>query len=139
LAIEVPKPSPQKRDLLVAVKAVSVNPIDVKVRASKGPEESELKILGWDAAGTVVEVGPDARLFKPGDNVYYAGSLERQGSNAEYQAVDERIVGKKPVSLTFPEAAALPLTTITAWELLLDRLEVQTKTSEEVDVPKHRH
>ncbi|MBB5065827.1 zinc-binding alcohol dehydrogenase family protein [Granulicella mallensis] len=98
--------------------------MDVKVRASGKPEGSEYKILGWDAAGVVKEAGPEASLFKPGDEVYYAGSIARPGTNAELHLVDERIVGKKPRTLNFAHAAALPLTTITAWELLFDRLGV---------------
>jgi NADPH2:quinone reductase len=124
LDIEVPEPHAKGRDLLIEVKAISVNPVDVKVRASGKPEGSEYKILGWDAAGVVKEAGPEASLFKPGDEVYYAGSIARPGTNAELHLVDERIVGKKPRTLNFAHAAALPLTTITAWELLFDRLEV---------------
>lgn len=121
---DAPKPMPGARDLLVKVAAVAVNPVDWKVRTKFPLPEGETRILGWDACGTVEAVGQQARRFKPGDQVYYAGSLVRPGSNAEYQAVDERIVGRKPKSLTVAEAAALPLTTITAWELLLDRLGV---------------
>jgi NADPH:quinone reductase len=124
LDIEVPEPHANGRDLLIEVKAISVNPVDVKVRASGKPEGSEYKILGWDAAGVVKEAGPEASLFKPGDEVYYAGSIARPGTNAELHLVDERIVGKKPRTLNFAHAAALPLTTITAWELLFDRLGV---------------
>jgi len=123
--IEVPVPEPSGRDLRVEVKAISVNPVDVKVRASATPDATEYKILGWDAAGVVTAVGRDCRLFKVGDEVYYAGSLARPGTNAEFHLVDERIVGKKPESLEFAPAAALPLTTITAWELLFDRLGVR--------------
>jgi NADPH2:quinone reductase len=122
LDIEVPEPHAKGRDLLIEVKAISVNPVDVKVRASGKPEGSEYKILGWDAAGIVKEAGPETSLFKPGDEVYYAGSIARPGTNAELHLVDERIVGKKPRTLNFAHAAALPLTTITAWELLFDRL-----------------
>ena len=122
--IELPDPKPLGRDLLVQVKAVSVNPVDTKVRMRQAPQAGETKVLGWDAAGVVVELGPDAHLFKPGDEVWYAGSLVRPGTNAEVHLVDERIVGKKPKSLGFAEAAALPLTTITAWELLFDRFGV---------------
>jgi len=125
--IEVPIPQVTKRDLLVEIKAVSVNPVDVKVRASAAPDNSEYKILGWDAAGVVKEVGPETSLFKPGDDVYYAGSIARSGTNAEFHLVDERIVGKKPKRLSFAHAAALPLTTITAWELLFDRFAVKPK------------
>ncbi len=118
----MPRPSPGPRDLLVEVKAVSVNPVDTKVRA--GTFTREPKILGWDAAGIVREVGPQVTLFKPGDQVYYAGSIARPGSNSEYHLVDERIVGHQPLSLDAAQAAALPLTAITAWELLFDRLGV---------------
>lgn len=121
---EVPTPQPGARDLLVAVRAVSVNPVDYKVRKRSAPPAGETKILGFDASGVVDKVGPAVTLFKPGDEVYYAGSMLRPGSNAEYQLVDERIVGHKPRHLSFAEAAALPLTSITAWELLFDRLGV---------------
>lgn len=124
LDIEVPEPEAKGHDLLVEVKAISVNPVDVKVRASAKPDEGTYKILGWDAAGIVRGVGPEVSLFKPGDEVYYAGSIARQGTDAEFHIVDERIVGSKPRTLSFHEAAALPLTTITAWELLFDRLGV---------------
>jgi zinc-binding alcohol dehydrogenase family protein len=120
--LEIPTPKPGTRDLLVAVKAVSVNPVDTKVRVRAAPEPGEAKILGWDAAGVVTEVGRDVTLFKKGDEVFYAGSIVRPGTNAEYHLVDERIVGRKPKSLSYAEAAALPLTSITAWELLFDRL-----------------
>jgi zinc-binding alcohol dehydrogenase family protein len=119
--VEIDVPPPGSHDLLVEVKAVSVNPVDVKVRASVDPGGVP-KVLGWDAAGVVVGVGSDVSLFKVGDAVYYAGSIDRPGSNADRQLVDERIVGHKPGSLSFAEAAALPLTTITAWETLFDRL-----------------
>ncbi|ATB39561.1 bifunctional protein zinc-containing alcohol dehydrogenase [Cystobacter fuscus] len=115
--------APTGRDLLVRVEAISVNPVDVKIRARVDPK-GENKQLGWDAAGTVVAVGPEVKLFKVGDAVYYAGSLDRPGANAEQHLVDERIVGHKPRSLDFAEAAALPLTAITAWEMLFDRLRV---------------
>lgn len=122
--IDLPKPGPTGRDILVEVKAVSVNPVDTKVRASAKPEPGQWKVLGWDAAGVVSAVGPDARFFKPGDEVFYAGAINRSGTNAEFHLVDERIVGKKPASIDFASAAALPLTSITAWEMLFDRLEV---------------
>jgi zinc-binding alcohol dehydrogenase family protein len=122
--IELPEPVPDGRDLLVRVQAVSVNPVDTKVRANVDPM-GEARVLGWDAAGTVVAVGPDVGLFKAGDPVYYAGALDRPGSNSELHRVDERIVGRKPQSLSFAQAAALPLTSITAWELLFDRLSVR--------------
>jgi len=124
LDFETAKPEPHGRDIHVAVKAVSVNPVDAKVRKRAAPPEGEIKILGYDAAGIVDAVGPDASLFKPGDEVFYAGSILRQGTNAEFHLVDERIVGRKPNSLSFSQAAALPLTSITAWELLFDRLGV---------------
>jgi NADPH2:quinone reductase len=126
LDVEVPFPHATGRDLLVEVRAVSVNPVDVKVRASAKPDDHDgCKILGWDAAGVVKQVGPECSLFKSGDEVYYAGSLARPGTNAEFHLVDERIVGKKPKRLSFAHAAALPLTTITAWELLFDRFGVK--------------
>jgi zinc-binding alcohol dehydrogenase family protein len=118
-------PEPQGRDIRVAVKAVSVNPVDTKVRKRAAPPEGETKILGFDAAGVVDAVGSDVTLFKPGDEVFYAGSIQRQGTNSEFHLVDERIVGRKPKTLSFTQAAALPLTSITAWELLFDRLGVQ--------------
>jgi NADPH:quinone reductase len=124
LNITVPVPEPSSRDLLVQVKAVSVNPVDTKVRRRSKPEASEYKILGWDAAGVVVRVGSDVTSFRDGDEVYYAGSLVRPGTNAEFHLVDERIVAAKPKTLDFVSAAALPLTTITAWELLFDRFRV---------------
>jgi NADPH:quinone reductase len=129
--VVVDKPKPGPRDLLVAIHAISVNPVDTKIRKGSGPGQpsGELKILGWDAAGIVEEVGSEVTLFKPGDQIYYAGSVDRPGSYAEFQAVDERIVGKKPASLDFADAAALPLTTITAWELLFDRMSVSTSSS----------
>lgn len=124
LDIDIPKPKPSGRDLLVEVRAISINPVDVKVRASTAPEGTEYKILGYDAAGVVAEAGPDCTLFRAGDHVFYAGSISRQGTNAQFHLVDERIVGKKPKSLEFAAAAALPLTSLTAWELLFDRLGV---------------
>jgi zinc-binding alcohol dehydrogenase family protein len=122
---DAPKPEPKPRDVRVAVRAVSVNPVDFKVRQRAAPAAGQTKILGYDAAGVVDAVGSDVTLFKPGDEVFYAGSILRQGTNAEFHLVDERIVGKKPASLGFAQAAALPLTSITAWELLFDRLGVQ--------------
>ena len=122
--LELPTPVPGPRDLLVRVKAVSVNPVDVKVRASSAGTDGAPKILGFDAAGIVEAVGSAVSLFKAGDAVFYAGDLSRQGTNAELHLVDERIVGHKPASLGWAEAAALPLTAITAWELLFDRLGV---------------
>ncbi|MEM1374063.1 MAG: zinc-binding alcohol dehydrogenase family protein [Pseudomonadota bacterium] len=123
--VELPKPEAKGRDLLVAVRAVSVNPVDTKVRKGGGDKvEDPPRILGWDASGVVEAVGPDVTLFQPGDEVYYAGDITRSGSNAEFQLVDERIVGQKPKSLGFAEAAALPLTTITAYEAFFDRLGI---------------
>jgi NADPH2:quinone reductase len=123
--VELPTPEAKGHDLLVEVKAVSVNPVDVKIRANVAPAEGEYKIIGWDAAGIVKAVGPEVTMFKPGDEVFYAGAINRDGSNAEFQLVDERIVGAKPKSLDFAAAAALPLTSITAYEALFDRLKVQ--------------
>ena len=125
LDLELPDPVASGRDLLVQVKAVSVNPVDTKVRKRSTPRGTEARVLGYDAAGIVVAVGDEAELFKPGDEVYYAGSNERAGSNAELHLVDERIVGRKPASIGFAEAAALPLTSITAWELLFERFCVR--------------
>jgi zinc-binding alcohol dehydrogenase family protein len=123
--ITLPDPLATGHDLLVEVKAVSVNPVDTKVRRSAAPAPGqEWKVLGWDASGVVKAVGPDATLFKPGDRVWYAGSIARPGTNSELHLVDERIVGHMPASLDFAEAAALPLTAITAWEMLFDRLGV---------------
>jgi NADPH2:quinone reductase len=122
--LEIEKPTPQGRDLLVEVKAVSVNPVDTKVRKRADPKGGAPKILGYDAAGVVTAVGSGAKLFKSGDEVFYAGSILRQGTDAEYHLVDERIVGAKPKTLDFAAAAALPLTSITAWEMLFDRLAV---------------
>ncbi|HWX06779.1 MAG TPA: zinc-binding alcohol dehydrogenase family protein [Bradyrhizobium sp.] len=121
---EAAKQEPKGRDIRVAVKAISANPVDYKVRKRAAPPEGQTKILGYDASGVVDAVGPDASLFKPGDEVFYAGSILRQGTNSEFHLVDERIVGKKPKTLSFAQAAALPLTSITAWELLFDRLGV---------------
>jgi zinc-binding alcohol dehydrogenase family protein len=119
---ETAKPEPKGRDIRVAVKAVSANPVDYKVRKRAAPPEGETKILGYDAAGIVDAIGPDVTLFKAGDEVFYAGSIQRQGTNSEFHLVDERIVGAKPKTLSFAQAAALPLTSITSWELLFDRL-----------------
>ena len=124
--IQLSDPVATGRDLLVEVKAISVNPVDTKVRASSAPPEGEWKVLGWDAAGVVRAVGPEVTFFKPGDQVWYAGSIARPGSNSELQLVDERITGRMPASLDFIEAAALPLTSITAWEMLFDRMQVKT-------------
>jgi zinc-binding alcohol dehydrogenase family protein len=121
---ELASPTPGVRDVCVTVKAVSVNPVDVKLRAGAAPPAGETRILGFDAAGIVDAIGSGVTLFQPGDEVYYAGALDRPGSNSEQHLVDERLVGRKPKSLTFAQAAALPLTSITAWELLFDRLGV---------------
>jgi NADPH2:quinone reductase len=123
--IELPRPEPAGRDLLVEIRAVSVNPVDTKVRLRAAPADGGWKVLGFDAAGVVVAAGPAASLFRPGDAVYYAGTTSRPGTNAELHLVDERIVGRKPATLDWAEAAALPLTTITAWEMLFDRLEAE--------------
>jgi len=122
--IELPAPVPGARDLLVRVKAVSVNPVDTKVRKNAAPEAGQAKVLGWDAVGTVEAVGAGVKNFKVGDRVYYSGSIIRPGTNAELHAVDERIAALAPKSLDDAQAAALPLTTITAYELLFDRLRV---------------
>ena len=119
---EAAKPEPKGRDIRVAVKAISANPVDYKVRKRAAPPAGQTKILGYDAAGIVDAIGPDVTLFKPGDEVFYAGSILRQGTNSEFHLVDERIVGAKPKTLSFAQSAALPLTSITAWELLFDRL-----------------
>ena len=123
-----PVPEATGRDLLVDVRALSVNPVDVKVRASDHPSGKD-RVLGWDASGVVVAAGPDASLFNVGDEVYYAGDLTRDGSYATHQLVDERIVGRKPRTLSHPEAAALPLTTITAWEGLFDKLRLDSTSA----------
>lgn len=118
------KPTPSGHDILVAVKAVAVNPVDTKVRAPKDKIEYPPRVLGWDASGVVEAVGQDVTLFKRGDEVYYAGDITRSGSYAEFQLVDERIVGYKPKTLSHSEAAALPLTSITAYEVFFDRLGI---------------
>jgi zinc-binding alcohol dehydrogenase family protein len=124
--IDLPAPEPKGHDLLVEVRAVSVNPVDTKMRLRATPPAGAHQVLGWDAAGIVKATGPDATRFRPGDAVFYAGDLTRPGTNAELHLVDERIVGAKPASLNFAEAAALPLTAITAWEAMFDRLQVKT-------------
>ena len=123
--IELPTPTPTGRDLLVEIRAVSVNPVDTKIRRGSTPERGTWKVLGWDAAGIVVATGPDATLFGPGDEVFYAGAIDRPGTNSQFHLADERIVGPKPRSLDGAEAAALPLTAITAWETMFDRLDVR--------------
>ncbi len=122
--LNLENPEVSGHDLLVEVKAISVNPVDTKVRAPKDKVEIEPKILGWDASGIVVAIGSEVEHYSVGEKVYYAGDITRQGSNSEFQVIDERIVGKKPESLSFAEAAALPLTSITAWEALFDRLGI---------------
>ncbi len=124
--IDLPKPSPEGHDLLVKVEAVSVNPVDYKQRKAGSATP---RVLGWDAAGTVEAAGRDVTLFKPGDAVYYAGDVTRPGCDSEYHLVDERIVGRKPKKLDFAQAAAIPLTAITAWEAFFDRLKVQSGRS----------
>jgi NADPH2:quinone reductase len=123
--IDIPRPEPGPRDLLVEVRAVSVNPVDTKVRRRAAADADGWKVLGWDAAGVVVAVGGDVSRFAAGDQVFYAGALNRPGTNAEYHLVDARIVGRKPASIDFAQAAALPLTAITAWEALFDRLDIR--------------
>lgn len=124
LDVELPEPEAKGHDLLIEVSAVSVNPVDTKVRAPKDKIELNYRVLGWDAVGKVIAVGELVSLFKPGDEVYYAGSLTRAGSNSQKHLVDERIVGHKPKSISNAQAAALPLTAITAWEGLFDRLQI---------------
>ncbi|WP_434673461.1 zinc-binding alcohol dehydrogenase family protein [Pseudomonas sp. R1-15] len=128
--IELPEPVAGPRDLLVEVKAISVNPVDTKVRQNVQPEAGAAKVLGWDVAGVVKAVGSEVTLFKTGDKVFYAGSIARAGGNSELHVVDERIVGNMPTTLGFAEAAALPLTAITAWELLFDRLQIKEGQSD---------
>ena len=126
--ITLDKPKAEGRDLLVKIVAVSVNPVDTKLRLGAAPEGSDWRVLGFDASAVVESVGAEVRNFKTGDAVFYAGSIARPGTNSEYHLVDERIVGRKPASLTDAEAAALPLTAITAWEMLFDRLDVKRPT-----------
>jgi NADPH2:quinone reductase len=123
--LDLPKPEATGRDLLVEVKAVSVNPVDTKIRQRRADPDGAPQVLGWDAAGTVVAVGDAVTGFAVGDAVFYAGAIDRPGTNAEYHVVDDRIVGHKPQSLDWAQAAALPLTSITAWETLFDRLDVR--------------
>ena len=130
LDIEMPNPVARDRDLLVEVRAVSVNPVDTKQRKGVKPEPGqEFKVLGWDCAGVVIGMGKQCSLFKKGDEVFYAGCIARQGSNAQLHTVDERIVAAKPKSLNFAQAAALPLTALTAWELLFDRFGADRRVS----------
>ncbi|RJG13349.1 zinc-binding alcohol dehydrogenase family protein [Pseudomonas cavernicola] len=130
--IELPEPTPGPRDLLVEVRAISVNPVDTKIRQNVQPENGQAKVLGWDVAGVVKVVGSDVSLFEVGDKVFYAGALNRAGGNSERHVVDERIVGHMPKNLSFTQSAALPLTAITAWELLFERLQIaQNKTDQQ--------
>lgn len=122
--IEQDTPAPNSRDLVVKIDAISVNPVDTKIRVRVEPEDGNHKVLGWDAVGEVVAVGDQVEFYKTGDKVFYAGDLTRPGTNSEFHVVDERIVGHKPGSISNAEAAALPLTTITAWEMLFDRLGI---------------
>lgn len=131
--IELPQPIATGHDLLVKVKAIAVNPVDYKIRQRVAPDDGSYKVIGWDAVGEVVATGESVTQFRPGDVVYYAGDLNRQGSNAEYQLVDERIVGTKPKSLSDAEAAALPLTTITAWELLFEHLAIRQQSPDSTE------
>lgn len=126
LDLELPQPVAGPGQILVRVKAVSVNPIDTKMRIRTTPAQGSYQVLGWDAAGVVIETGEDTTRFKKGDEVFYAGALNNRGTNAEYHVVDERIVGRKPTTLTFEEAAAMPLTSITAWESLFTRLQIDS-------------
>ncbi|WP_062210449.1 zinc-binding alcohol dehydrogenase family protein [Aureimonas sp. AU12] len=128
--LDLPRPFATGRDLLVRVEAVSVNPVDTKQRGPVADEKRLPRILGFDAAGVVEAVGSDATLFREGDAVFYAGAVDRQGSNAQYQLVDERLVARRPASLDFADAAALPLTAITAWETLFDRFRIEPDRSE---------
>jgi len=132
ILFETETPKPSGRNLLVKIQAVSVNPVDTKVRQSAAKDKTlaEPKIIGWDAVGIVEEVGENVEFFKNGDAVYYAGDLTKPGSNAEYQLIDERIVGHKPKKLSIAEAAAMPLTALTAWETLFDRMRILKEKDE---------
>jgi NADPH2:quinone reductase len=129
VSFETAVPEASGRDILVKIKAISVNPVDYKIRqkSAKDVTLDEPKVIGWDAAGTVEAVGEEVTSLKVGDEVYYSGDLKRSGCNSEYQLVDERIVGKKPSSLSYEAAAAMPLTTITAWEMLFERFGIRDK------------
>lgn len=129
--VEIDKPSPKGRELLVQVHAVAVNPVDTKMRSPQDKVEDRPRILGWDVAGVVEAVGPDVNLFQAGDEVFYAGSFTQPGCNSEFHIVDERIVGTKPKSLDFAQAAAMPLTSITAWEAMFDRLRIDSEGADE--------
>jgi len=126
--LTLPEPKPTGRELLVRVFAVSVNPVDTGMRANV--HQTEPRILGWDASGIVEAVGQGVTLFKPGDAVYYAGSIARPGCNSELHLVDERIVGRKPATLSHEQAAAMPLTTLTAWEALFERMGIEPRPSD---------
>lgn len=126
--IQVPQPFASGQDLLIKVNAIAVNPVDYKIRQRVAPEQGEFKIIGWDAVGEVIAVGEQVKGFRSGDLVYYSGDLSRQGSNAEYQLVDERLVGHQPKKISSSDAAALPLTAITAWELLFEHLGIEQHT-----------
>ncbi|MBL4631105.1 MAG: zinc-binding alcohol dehydrogenase family protein [Paraglaciecola sp.] len=130
LDIELPQPIASGHDILVKINAIAVNPVDCKIRLNVTPDDGNFKVIGWDAVGEVMAVGEAVSKVKLGDTVYYAGDLNRQGSNAEYQLVDERIAGGKPKSLTDAEAAALPLTAITAWELLFEHLSIKQQAAD---------
>ena len=135
--IEMDQPVVGPRDLLVAVEGISVNPVDVKLRAGVEPDGAE-RVLGFDAAGVVTEIGNEVTGYKVGDAVYYAGDVTRAGTNAEFHAVDERIVGRKPASLDFADAAGLPLTSITAWEMLFDAFRLTEGGRQWPDATGHR-
>ena len=130
--IDLPKPVASGQDILVKISAIAVNPVDYKIRQNVPATDRTYKVIGWDAVGEVAAVGNKISQFKLGDKVYYAGDLNRQGSNAEYQLVDERIVGFKPNSLSDADAAALPLTTITAWELLFEHLSIKQQSPDAI-------
>ncbi len=131
--INLEKPIASKKDLLVKLKAISVNPVDTKLRVARTQTETDWQVLGYDASGIVEVCGEEVKNFKVGDEVFYAGDISRVGTNAEYHLVDERIVGRKPKSLSHAQAAALPLTAITAWEMLFDRLKINEQTAEGSD------
>lgn len=129
IAFEAAKPQPESRDLLVKIKAIAVNPVDYKIRQNSAKDKTleNPKVIGWDAVGIVEEVGSEVSLFKVGDEVFYAGDINKPGCNAEYQLIDERIVGKKPKGFSDNEVAAMPLTSLTAWELLFERMRISVE------------
>lgn len=131
--VDLPEPTPGPRDLLVEVKAIAVNPVDTKMRLRSVPAEGQWSVLGWDAVGTVRAVGAQVTMFKPGDRVWYAGAINRPGANAQLHLVDERIAALAPTSLSDADAAALPLTAVTEWEMLFDRLRVPRDTAQTGD------